>query len=70
MTDLKLDSVTADIALCVGGSKKPEVIKESGIIKINGVKFAEMVIDGFEAIKAEVIKHENSTLIGIIDEKT
>jgi hypothetical protein len=70
MTDLKLDSVTSDISLCVGGSKKPEIIKELGIIKINGVKFAELVIDGFEAIKAEVIEHNNSILIGIIGEKT
>jgi hypothetical protein len=69
MTDLKLDRVTSDIALCVGGSKKPEIIRELGIIKFNGVKFAEMVIDGFEAIKAEVNKIENSTLIEILVKK-
>ena len=70
MTDLALDNVTSNIALCVGGSKKPDVIKESGSVKINRVKFAEMVIDGFEAIKTEVVEHEDSTLIGIIGVKT
>lgn len=70
MTDLRLENITSDIALCVGGSKKPEIAKESGVIRINGIKFAETVINAFEAIKTEVTTHQNSTLIGIVGEKT
>ena len=70
MTNLNLDNVTKEIALCVGGSKKHPVITESGVLKINGIKLAESVITGFEAIKAEVIAHDNSSLIGIIRDKT
>ena len=68
MTDLGLDNISKDIALCVGGSKKPEVMREAGVVKINGVKFVTLVIDGFEAIKNE-INRENQTLIKIVNEK-
>lgn len=70
MTDLGMDCINADIGLSVGGSRMPEILKEPGAVKINGVKFLELVIDGFESIKTEAINgSESSTLIGIIGEK-
>ena len=70
MTDLNMDSINTDIGLSVGGSKKPEILRESGMIKINGVKFLELVIDGFASIKSEVMTgNDSSTLIGIIGDK-
>jgi hypothetical protein len=48
----------------------PEILKEPGAVKINRVKFLELVIDGFESIKTEIINgSDSSALIGIIGEK-
>lgn len=70
MTNLNLDGINTEIGLSVGGSKKPEITKEPGIVKINGVKFLEYVIEGFELLKAEVMRGSNSsTVIIIIGEK-
>jgi hypothetical protein len=70
MTDLNMDGINTDIGLSVGGSKKPEILRESGVIKINGVKFLELVIDGFASIKSEVMSgNDRSTLVGIIGDK-
>ena len=70
MTDLNMDGINTDIGLSVGDSKKPEILRESGVIKINGVKFLELVIDGFASIKSEVMSgNDRSTLVGIIGDK-
>lgn len=70
MTDLNLDGINTDIGLSVGGSKKPEILQETGVVKINGIKFLELVIDGFESIKSEVMTgNDSSTLIGIMSDK-
>ena len=70
MTDLNLDGINTDIGLAVGGSKKPEMLREFGVVKINGVKFAELIIDGFMSIKSEVLAgNDSSTLIEIISDK-
>jgi hypothetical protein len=70
MTDLNMDGINTGIGLSVGGSKKPAILRESGVIKINGVKFLELVIDGFASIKSEVMAgNDSSTLVGIIGDK-
>lgn len=70
MTDLKMDGINADIGLSVGGSKKPEILREAGVVKINGVKFVELVIDGFGSIKSEVMAgNDSSAIIEIISDK-
>ena len=70
MTDFNMDGINTDIGLSVGGSKKQDILQETGVVKINGVKFLELVIDGFESIKSEVMTgNDSSTLIGIISDK-
>lgn len=70
MTDLALDSVTTDISLCVGGVKKPPLLSEKGLIKLNGVKLVDEVIKGFELVNEKLISQQDPKLIEIINEKT
>jgi hypothetical protein len=70
MTDLGMDCINTDIGLSVGGSRMPEILRERDAVKINGVKFLQLVIDGFESIKTDAINgSDSSTLIAIIGEK-
>jgi hypothetical protein len=70
MTDLRLESIDTEIGLSVGGSNDPELLREHDIVKLNGVKFLELVIDGFDSIKSEVMSgHDNSDLVRVIGEK-
>ncbi|MEW8375799.1 MAG: hypothetical protein AB2722_17965 [Candidatus Thiodiazotropha sp.] len=68
MTELGLDNISKDIALCVGGINRAEVIREGNIVKINGIKFSSTVIDGFDEIKKEVYQN-NSVLMRIVNDK-
>ncbi|MBA3013901.1 MAG: hypothetical protein FP815_02990 [Desulfobulbaceae bacterium] len=71
MTDLRLENIDTDIGLSVGGSNEPELLREHDIVKLNGVKFLEFVIDGFDSIKSEVTSgNDNSALIGAISRKS
>ncbi|MBI5416688.1 hypothetical protein HZA55_01870 [Candidatus Poribacteria bacterium] len=63
MTDLN------DWDLCVGGINKPEMIQINKNVKLNGIKFVELVINGFELIKSEVQKNGKSDLVKIIASK-
>lgn len=69
MTELKLESISDDIDLCVGGSQKPEVLSGPGNVKLNGIKFVDCVIDAFESIKAEVLNNKVSNISTIISNK-
>jgi hypothetical protein len=70
MTDLSMDSINSEIGLAIGGSNKPEILREGDVVKINGIKFLELVVDGFESVKDEVINEgNNSALIGIVGGK-
>jgi hypothetical protein len=71
MTDLKVDGINHEIVLTVGSSSKSEIIAENNLVKINGIKFAELVIEGFNAIKSAILDTETkSSLIKIIESKT
>ncbi len=70
MTDLKMENINTELGLCVGGSKEPELKRDSNTVKLNGIKFLELVIDGFDSIKSEVMNgNENSALIRVINNK-
>jgi len=72
MTDLAMENINTALGLCVGGSKEPELKQDTNTntVKLNGIKFLELVIDGFDSIKSEVMKgNENSALIRVINNK-
>ena len=54
----------------MGGTKKPELKSDGKSIKLNGVKFLELVIDGFDSIKNEVINDDGNTdIVNMINSK-
>jgi len=70
MTDLKMEEINTELELCVGGLKKPELKREGNTVKLNGVKFLDLVVDGFDSIKSEVVRgNNNSDIIEIINNK-
>lgn len=66
MTDLKLESISAELELCVGGTNKSELLSNGKNVKMNGIKFADYVIDGFESIKSEVFKKNEKSIVASI----
>lgn len=70
MTNLKLEDITTELGLCVGGIKKPDLKSDNTCVKLNGIKFVELVIDGFNSIKSEVLeKNGSSSIINTINKK-
>jgi len=70
MTDLGLENINKELVLCVGDAKQPEVKRENGLVKLNGIKFLDLVVRGFDSIKKEVTSNSgNSKIINIISEK-
>lgn len=71
MTDLSLNEVDKDLVLCVGGSSYPMIMSDQRKVKLNGIKFIELILKAFDSVKSEVsIPKNESDIARIINDKS
>ena len=70
MTDFRLNEVEKELILCVGAPSAPMIISDQRKVKLNGIKFIELIVKAFDSIKSAVSSSKNeSSIAKVISEK-
>jgi len=56
MTDLRMNEIDKELILCVGSTEKSVVMSYKNTVKLNGLKFIELILNAFESIKTDILK--------------